>query len=920
MLRVGRVVVVGLVARDAGRRLVVVDLVRVAVDALGRQVLSGQRERRLRVVIVRRAGPLHRGMARRAQRGEAGGGVVRVGRRVELRLVTRRARGRLPLEDVVGVTACARGGQVRPREREERLAVIEGAPLPRHVVVTRLARRREPRALVRRGQGAVVVGQVARDARGRLPVVDPVGVAIIAAGRQVAAVDREAGGVVVELAAGPGGRGMTARADGGETGCRVRRVLRAAVVGLVAPHAGGRRPLEDAIAMTIGADRGLVRPGQGKRGRIVVERRTEPRRRRVARLARSGKARRRVRRILRLREVRLVARQARRRLPLVHAVRVAVVAGGDDMLAREREARGAVVEHAAGPLDGRVARLAGAREARGGMRRRRRCAEVGLVARHALLRATLEDAIRVAIIAHAVGMPVGQLEAGRRVVEGRPRPLLRPVAVGARLREAGLEVRRVGRRVVLRLVTRSAGHRLADVDLVVVAIEAGGRLVPPGEGEARLVVVERRPQPRHRVLVARLAERGEAGRRVRRGTRGVVGRTMARHARLRLPLVDEVGVARLAHGRRVLPRQREARGVVVELRPLPARHRMARQAGLTEACGRMLGGRRLLEVGLVAADAAGRLPLEHLVGVALGARGRLVRPQQRELRQVVIELGPLPLGRRVAVGAERGEATGVRRVERALIVLRVARHARHRLVVVHLVGVTRGAGAPRMPERQREARLGVIEGRVVPRDERVAGRAVLGERRRLVVGRLDGPHRSGMAADARRRTIDELQLTVPGRRVARLARYGRVPPAQREAPRLVHLRHLRAVVERPRGVAPRALCPELALVHVLVARGARGRGLREVERHVARLAGRLGVCPFERERLGRVFEARRDHRGLPPLGLVAGTARPLHRESMRVVRALCVQRHRQEPQDQAEEEGQSAHQRFRACRSRGRVV
>ena len=156
-------------------------------------------------------------------------------------------------------------------------------------------------------------------------------------------------------------------------------------------------------------------------------------------------------------------------------------------------------------------------------------------------------------------------------------------------------------------------------------------------------------------------------------------------------------------------------------------------------------------------------------------------PCQREAGHGMIELRPLPGGRRVTVGAQRGESLRVRRVGRALEVAGVAARTGHALAGVHLVGVTGGAGASGMTERQREARRRVIEVRRRPGGERMARRAVLREASGDVVRGLHGAEGLRVAADARRGAVDELQLAVACRRVATFAGDGGVRPLAAES-------------------------------------------------------------------------------------------------------------------------------------------
>lgn len=130
----------------------------------------------------------------------------------------------------------------------------------------------------------------------------------------------------------------------------------------------------------------------------------------------------------------------------------------------------------------------------------------------------------MARLADIVRVPVsgGELRV-LRVVEGRIRPRSRVVAVLASCREK-LRLRRVSRvgsLVIVGLVATDASGRQSCVVIVDVAIGALSRrrLMRSRQREGRIVVIERRVGP-HRRVVAQLASRREASRRMR-GTIGL---------------------------------------------------------------------------------------------------------------------------------------------------------------------------------------------------------------------------------------------------------------------------------------------------------------------------------------------------------------------------------------------------------------
>ncbi|MCP5015104.1 MAG: hypothetical protein GY938_07440, partial [Ketobacter sp.] len=155
--------------------------------------------------------------------------------------------------------------------------------------------------------------------------------------------------------------------------------------------------------------------------------------------------------------VALVAREAVLRSAGV-AAGVARLAVGAQVSALERECGRVVVKACGLPATHLVAVLAGGREA---VVVRVRCAVVvALVAREAILRRA-GIAIRVAGLAVGTQVSALEREGSRVVVEARGRPSAGLVAILAGRREA--VVRRVGRRVEVRFVTREAILRRAGV-------------------------------------------------------------------------------------------------------------------------------------------------------------------------------------------------------------------------------------------------------------------------------------------------------------------------------------------------------------------------------------------------------------------------------------------------------------------------
>ena len=157
--RIRRVVVIRLVAANAGRRQRLVIVVNVAVQADSRRhgVRSGQRELRL-IVIERGVGPRDRVMAKLARCREARMR-HRARRVVEIVLVARNAERAVHVVVVidVAVRTGARWHCMRSREREPGLRVVKLAIGPLNGVVTLLARRRESGVWYRTFRVVVVV-------------------------------------------------------------------------------------------------------------------------------------------------------------------------------------------------------------------------------------------------------------------------------------------------------------------------------------------------------------------------------------------------------------------------------------------------------------------------------------------------------------------------------------------------------------------------------------------------------------------------------------------------------------------------------------------------------------------------------------------------------------------------------------------
>lgn len=164
------------------------------------------------------------------------------------------------------------------------------------------------------------------------------------------------------------------------------------------------------------------------------------------------------------------------------------------------------------------------------------------------------------------------------------------------------------------------------------------------------------------------------------------------------------------------PREGElSRGAVVELRPRPGSGAVTEGAILREAGRGMIGVRRLLEIGQVAARAAGRSSGEFVPDMTLRTLHRRVRTGQRELRTRVVEFGVLPVRRVVADRAIlRKAGCDVIRIGRFLKIREVTTHALGRSGGEVVAGVAYRALYGRVCPGQRELSNRVIEFRILP--------------------------------------------------------------------------------------------------------------------------------------------------------------------------------------------------------------
>jgi len=542
----------------------------------------------------------------------------------------------------------------------------------------------------------------------------------------VRARQRETGAAVVEGAIGPRHRVVAVHAGGREprVGHRTGRVV---VIGLMAADASGRQRGVVVIGMAIGARprRHHVRSGQRERRVVVIEGRIRPERCVVTKLAgrREAGVRHRTGRIV---EVGLVTRNAERTLQGVVIGNVAVGAGSrrHHMRARQREARGRVIELRVGPLHGVMTLLARGREA--GVRDGSgRVVEVGLVARNARGHGDVVVVAAVAIGArprrHGVRSGQGKRRLG--VVKGGRLPGRSRVAQLAGLRESSGHMVRIRRTLEVRQVAGNA-RRTGDVVVAkfcVVAIRALPRRngVRARQGESRNVVIEGRVAPGDRV-VAGFALGGESLVRYG-GGRIVVVVLMARNAKRagQVVVVVDVAVGALPWRHRVCPGQREPRSAVIELRIQPVVSRVAGFAGRRKLAGDVVGISAPREIRGVAGIALRghrlKLAVRHTLVAGIAVHGR-VRSGQREPVVMLLDLlnGNLPAPDRVALLAIRSQLPLVNVSVAVLASLPhvgeyrpdVTLHAGHGLVhtterVTRLIMVEFGNCADRFPSARR---------------------------------------------------------------------------------------------------------------------------------------------------------------------------------------------------------------------------
>jgi hypothetical protein len=393
------------------------------------------------------------------------------------------------------------------------------------------------------------------------------------------------------------------------------------------------------------------------RGRVVVEGGARPLRSRVTRFASLRELRGGVVRACRFLEFQKVARRAGGARANELAAHVAARARRGCVFSGQRELRcRAVVELRARPLRCGVARFTSLRESGCRVVRVRRLLELRHVAIHASCWESGVLAAHVTTRAPRRRVFARQRERGSVVIEGRPSPLRRRVAVFAGLREACLFMPGSGGGVELRLMTVHARRRCPRELACLVAARALDGCVFAGQRESRQTVIELRARPL-RYCVAGLALRGELRCAVIRVLRPFISRHVATGARRRGRRELPVDVARGAADRGVSTYQsKSCECRMVKRCRLPLRRGVARFASDREARLGVIRIRGAGERRLVATHAFHRLGFVLPGGVACRAGSRGMFPGQRETRSGMIEPRSCPLVHGVARFAGHGEA------------------------------------------------------------------------------------------------------------------------------------------------------------------------------------------------------------------------------------------------------------------------
>jgi len=384
-----------------------------------------------------------------------------------------------------------------------------------------------------------------------------------------ARVDAEIEPIVIEVRRLPSRSRVTGHALRVEGRRRMIRIRRRFVVRPVARIAVGRRAGVLVVRVALRARDRRMRPGQREPCRCMIEARGLPGSGRVAGGARRRHAGRDVIRIRRRFVVGTMAGIAIRRGPGVAVVGVALRAGAARVRTREREPGRRMIEGGRLPGARRMASRTRRAEAGGGVRRIAGRCILSSMASVAIVRQARESASHVARRAGGPGVRSGQWEAGRRVIEARPRPCRARgvVALFAAPRIAGRRVVRARGRGVIGSVAGDAVARYGGemrfvlTDVTARALEHG---VHAAQREAGAFVAAHgigSVDPAHRHMAILAADAVAA----------LVHVAMAIGTLRRDPREGQRAVTVLAGGCPVLTGEREARCRMIEPGRIPHR-------------------------------------------------------------------------------------------------------------------------------------------------------------------------------------------------------------------------------------------------------------------------------------------------------------------------------------------------------------
>lgn len=292
---------------------------------------------------------------------------------------------------------------------------------------------------------------------------------------------------------------------------------------------------------------------------------------------------------------------------------------------------------------------------------------------------------------------------------------------GARCGEACGDVVGVRRALVIRFMTGVAIGGNRGVVVVHMATGAGHRDMRPGQGKCRVVVIERRRNPR-RSVVAQIAGLREPGSDVVRARSIVEIGQVTGDASGAGQLIVSVDVALRALQRSMRPGKRKSGAGVIEDRAAPGCGRMTGIASGRESRLRVVGVGGAGVILHVASRACPALQAVVPIKVALRAWQRSMRSSQCEAGTGVIKGRAAPRHGAVALLAGlRERRLHMIGIGRALVILQVTGNAGGIGQLVVSVDMTLRALQRGVPAGQRESGAGVIKGRSAPGSRGMTG-------------------------------------------------------------------------------------------------------------------------------------------------------------------------------------------------------